>query len=75
MKLPKINFKVDRQQKEKKGKIYCQNCEIRVGTFRNKAVEYKDGYYCGSCHFKRVKNPDRRSTENETNNEHNTTDI
>lgn len=58
MKLPKINFmfsKGETTEKKSKDKIYCYHCGIRIGTWRSKAIEYKEGHYCSSCHFKRAK--------------------
>ena len=57
--------KEPKEPKKPKIKMFCCNCSIRVGGFRNKAIEYEDGYYCGACHFKKVKEIRLKEKEDE----------
>ena len=52
MKFPKI--RISHEPKPVKPKIFCCQCKIRLGGFRNKPIEYEDGFYCAACHSKRI---------------------
>ena len=39
------------ERNKPKEKIYCAGCGIRLGGWRNRAIEYKEGHYCNDCHW------------------------
>ena len=45
----RISFNIIRERI--KVKIFCKNCGVRLGGWRNKPIEFEDGNYCPDCSF------------------------